>query len=229
MSWLLANLDMVLSLTLDHIWLSVVPIVLGFLLAVPIGAIANRYHLVRGTLVTASGILYAVPSLALFVLLPSIIGTQILDPLNVIIALTLYAVALMVRTTADALADVEPDVIQSAQAMGYSTWGRLVRVELPLSGPVLLAGLRVVAVSTVSLVSVGALIGVNSLGYLFIDGFQRNFPLEILVGIIGTVVIALVFDGLLVLLGRFLLPWARITRTNGRVMVVQDDPVVINP
>lgn len=226
MSWLIANLDRVLSLAVDHIWLSLVPIVLGFVLSVPIGAIASRYRQLRGTLVTASGILYAVPSLALFVLLPAIIGTQVLDPVNVIIALTLYAIALMVRTTADALADVEPDVIESATAMGYSTWGRMLRVDLPLAGPVLLAGMRVVAVSTVSLVSVGALIGVNSLGYLFIDGFQRDFPTEILVGIVGTVLIALAFDGLLVLLGRVLLPWAQLARPNARTVVINQQPVV---
>jgi osmoprotectant transport system permease protein len=118
----------------------------------------------------------------------------------------------MVRVTADALASVEPAVAQSATAVGFSPWARFWQVELPLSGPVLLAGLRVVSVSTVSLVSVGALIGVSSLGNLFLDGFYRSFPTEIVIGIVGTIVIALAFDAVLVLCGRLLMPWAKTKR-----------------
>jgi osmoprotectant transport system permease protein len=206
-SWLWSNLDLVWRLTLDHIWLSAPPIVVGFLLSLPIGWLANRHRLTRGTLLSIGGILYAIPSLPLFVLMPSLIGTKILDPVNVVVALTIYALALMVRTAADALASVDPDVRQSSTAMGYSGWGRFWHVELPLAGPVLLAGLRVVSVSTVSLVSVGAVVGVNSLGYLFLNGQQRDFPEEVFVGIVGSVIIALVFDLVLVGLGRMLMPW----------------------
>lgn len=209
MNWLWSNFDQVWALTLDHVALSIVPVVLGFLLSLPLGWLANRYHATRGIILTVGGVLYSIPSLPLFVVLPVIVGTSVLDPANVVIALTIYAVALMVRTTADALAAVEPNVIQSATAVGFSGWGRFWKVELPLAGPVLLAGLRVVSVSTVSLVSVGALVGVNSLGYLFLNGFQRNFPTEILIGIIGTVIIALVFDAILVLIGRLVLPWTK--------------------
>jgi osmoprotectant transport system permease protein len=135
---------------------------------------------------------------------------------NVIVALTIYALALMVRTTADALSSVSGDVLQSATAVGFSGWRRFWAVELPLAGPVLLAGLRVVSVSTVSLVSVGSLIGVNSLGNLFIDGFQRSFPEEVVVGILAVMAIAFVFDGLLLLLGRLLMPWTRVDRRSRR-------------
>jgi osmoprotectant transport system permease protein len=158
-------------------------------------------------LLSGAGILYAIPSLPLFVLLPSIIGTKILDPLNVEVALSLYALALMLRTTADGLAAVDGDVKLSATAVGYGAWRRFFGVELPLAGPVLLAGLRVVSVSTVSLVTIGSVIGVNSLGFYFLDGYQRDFPLEVWVGIVGTLIIALVFDGVLTLGGRFLMPW----------------------
>jgi osmoprotectant transport system permease protein len=109
---------------------------------------------------------------------------------------------------------VSDDVKLSASAMGYSTARRFFGVELPLAGPVLLAGLRVVSVSTVSLVTIGSVIGVNSLGFFFIDGYQRAFLTEVWVGIIGTVVIALVFDVLLVLLGRWLMPWTRRQRVS---------------
>lgn len=209
MNWVITNWSQISEYGLAHIWLSIPPIVLGFLISIPIGWVANRFGATRGTLLTAAGILYAIPSLPLFALLPSLIGTRILDPINVVIALTLYAVALMVRTTADALASVSDDVKLSASAIGFSNWRRFFGVELPLAGPVLLAGLRVVSVSTVSLVSVGSVIGVNSLGFFFIDGYQRDFPTEVWVGIIGSVLIALVFDVLLVLLGRWLMPWTR--------------------
>src|SRR5690606_19441210 len=144
-----------------------------------------------------------------FVLLPPVVGISFLSDANVVIAMTLYAVALMTRFVADALAAVDPAVRASATALGYSAWGRFWRVELPLAGPVLLAGLRVVAVSTVSLVTVGVLVGIRSLGTLFMDGLQRGIVAEIVAGIVATVVVALIFDAVLVLVGRLLLPWAR--------------------
>lgn len=203
------NWQQLLDYGLAHVWLSIPPIVLGLLISVPLGWLANRYRLSRGVLLTLGGILYAIPSLPLFVLLPSILGTKILSPLNVEVALTLYALALMLRTTADALSSVSGDVKLSATAIGFGGFRRFVGVELPLAGPVLLAGLRVVSVSTVSLVTVGSVIGVNSLGFFFLDGYQRSYFAEVWVGIIGTVLIALVFDALLVLAGRLLMPWTR--------------------
>ncbi len=209
MEWAWQNRDMVLELFWQHTWLSVVPIVIGFVLAVPIGWYASRHPRLRGTLLGAGSVLYTIPSLALFVTLPGIIGTGFLDPLNVVIALSLYAVAIMVRTAADAFESVSPAVLDSATATGYSSRQRGFGVELPLAGPVLLAGLRVVSVSTISLVSVGALIGVSNLGSLFTNGYRRDFLTEIMVGLVGIVVLALVIDALLVLAGRTLMPWAQ--------------------
>jgi osmoprotectant transport system permease protein len=211
-SWLWSNFDLVWGLTLAHIGLAVPPIIIGFVVSLPIGWVANRFHASRGTLLTIGGILYAIPSLPLFVFMPALIGTKILDPINVIVALSLYALALMVRTTADALASVPSDVLQSATAMGFSAWQRFWRVELPLAGPVLLAGIRVVSVSTVSLVSIGSLIGVSSLGFLFTDGFFRSFNTEVIIGIVAIMLIALVFDAVIVLIGRLLMPWIRADR-----------------
>ena len=210
MTWVFANLEQILSLSRDHILLSILPIVCGFVLAVPIGWVAHRYRVSRGLLLTVCGLLYTIPSLALIVAMPTVLGTRILDPANLIVTLTIYAIALMVRTATDAFDAVSADVIQSATAVGYGGWRRFWQVELPLAGPVLLAGLRVVSTSTVSLVTLGALVGMSGLGYLFTDGYQRNFPTEILTGIVGTVLIAVVFDVLLVLAGRMLLPWARV-------------------
>ncbi|MEP6479411.1 MAG: ABC transporter permease subunit [Rhodoglobus sp.] len=214
MNWLFNNLDLVLRLSLEHLQLSIPPILIGFVVALPLGWLAHRFRVTRGILLTVVGLLYTIPSLALLVALPTAIGLPIIVPTNVITCLSIYAVALMVRTTADALDAVDPDVIQSATAVGYSAWGRFWRVEFPLAGPVMLAGLRVVTVSTVSLVTVGSLVGVPSLGNLFIDGLQRNIPLEIATGIVMVVVIALALDALLVLLGRFIMPWTRVVKAS---------------
>lgn len=208
MSYLFENTDQVIELTLRHLWLSIVPIVLGFLIAVPVGWYASRHRRLRGVLLSLGSVLYTIPSVALFVLLPVLIGTQYLDPVNVIIALTIYAVAIMVRSATDAFASVSPAVLDAATANGFAPAGRALLVELPLAGPVLLAGLRVVAVSTVSLVSVGALVGVSNLGSLFTNGFQRDYDSEIFTGVLGIVLIALILDGLLVVAGRLLMPWS---------------------
>lgn len=219
MTWVLANLEQIWALTLDHILLSIPPILLGFVLAVPIGWLAHRYRVSRGVLLTVCGLLYTIPSLALIVAMPTVLGTQILNPVNLVVTLTIYAVALMVRTATDAFDAVSGDVTQSATAVGFGGWRRFWQVQLPLAGPVLLAGLRVVSTSTVSLVTLGALVGMSGLGYFFTNGYQRQFPTEVLTGIVGTVLIAVLFDALLVLAGRVLLPWARVdaaARRNAR-------------
>ncbi|SDB80817.1 osmoprotectant transport system permease protein [Raineyella antarctica] len=214
MRWVVANWDQVVSLALNHVLLSVLPILLSLVLSIPLGWWAHRRRTARRVLLSGSGILYALPSLPLFVILPVLIGTQILDPLNVVVALTLYGVALMVRSCTEAFDAVDAGVRDSATAIGHSPGQRFRVVDLPLAGPPMLAGLRVVSASTLSLVSVGALIGVPSLGYFFTDGYTRSFLTEIIVGIVGTVVLALLFDALLVLAGRLLMPWVRATDTR---------------
>ena len=196
-------------------WLSLIPIVLGFLIALPIGWYASRHRRLRGILLSLGSVLYTIPSVALFVLLPVVIGTNYLDPINVVIALTMYAVAIMVRSATDAFSSVSLAVLDAATANGFAATGRALRVELPLAGPVLLAGLRVVAVSTVSLVSVGALTGVSNLGSLFTDGFQRGYNSEIFTGMLLIVIIAVLLDGLLVVAGRLLMPWSAIAQPQG--------------
>ena len=189
---------------------------IGLVLAIPLGWLANRTRPGRSLTINVAGLLYTIPSLALFVLLPPLLGTRILDPINVIVALTVYTVALLVRTVADALSAVPAVVVNSATAMGYTPLRRFAAVELPLSVPVVVAGLRVAAVSSISLVTVGAVIGFGGLGQMFTDGFQRDIPAEIVTGIVLVLVIALVVDGLILLLGRVLTPWDRTRRTVGR-------------
>lgn len=192
-----------------HARLSALPLLLGLLIALPLGWLARRYRWLYAPLVTVAGLLYTIPSLALFILLPGLLKTRILDPTNVVVALTVYTVALLVRVVADALGSVSEDVLQAATAMGYRRVGRLLKVELPIAVPVIAAGLRVAAVSNVSLVSVAALIGVPELGQLFTNGFQISYQTPILLGILLSVLLALVFDSIIQLVARMLTPWRR--------------------
>lgn len=216
MNWVWDNTDAIMRLTLEHIWLSAIPIVIGGVMSVPIGWVAHRYALLRGPVLSLVGILYTIPSLALFVLIPPLFGLPFLSPANVIIALVVYAVAIMARNAADAFASINPAALRAATAVGFGPWQRFFQVELPLAGPVLIAGLRVVAVSTVSLVTVGVLVGVQSLGYFFTDGFQRRIESEILTGIVMTVLVAALFDGLLVAFGRLTMPWSRLAMAQAQ-------------
>jgi osmoprotectant transport system permease protein len=214
-TWLLGNLPLVGSLTLEHLAFALPPVVLGLVLAVPLGWLANRTKIGRTLTINVAGLLYTIPSLALFVLLPPFLGTRILDAANVYVALTVYTVALLVRTVADALSAVPPVVVNSATAMGYTPFRRFAAVELPLSVPVVVAGLRVATVSSISLVTVGALLGFGGLGRMFTDGFQRDIPAEIISGIVLVLLLALVVDALLLFLGRLITPWDRVGAARG--------------
>ena len=216
MAWFLGNLPLVWDLLLEHLGFALPPVVLGLVLAIPLGWLANRTRLGRNLTINVAGLLYTVPSLALFVLLPAVLGTRILDSANVIVALTIYTLALLVRTVADALSAVPQVVVNAATAMGYAPLRRFVAVELPLSVPVVVAGLRVAAVSNISLVTVGALLGFGGLGKMFTDGFQRGIPQEIVAGLVLVLALALVVDGLLLFLGRLLTPWDRVGVGRGR-------------
>ena len=207
MNWLALNWRQVLELLGDHLLLSVPAILLSILIAVPIGRFAFRRPAVGGPLLSAAALLYAIPALPLLIVIPALIGTPLRSPATVITALTVYGVALLVRTAADAFASVDPGVRAAARAIGYSPMGLFWRVDLPLAVPVLIAGIRVLTVSTIGLVTIGALIGVPSLGALLTDGFQRGIMGEVLTGVISTVVLALGIDALLLAVGRALTPW----------------------
>lgn len=209
MKWIGQNLDLLLERSLQHLGLALPAILLALVLSVPLGWLAHRYRLSRWVLVTGVGLLYAIPSLPLFVLLPAILGTGLRDASNVVVALTLYGMALMVRSAADAFDAVPGDVVAASTAQGYGPWQRWIGVQLPLAAPALLAGLRVVSVSTISMVTVSGVLGLPNLGLLFVDGFQRNIPEEILAALVITVVIALVVDALLALIGRWTMPWQK--------------------
>jgi osmoprotectant transport system permease protein len=208
-TWAVDHIGDILSRAAQHAWLAGLPLVLGLVIAVPLGWFAARRPGLRATVLTTTGLLYTIPSLALFILLPPLLGTKILDPVNVIVAMTVYTVALLTRTVADGLSSVDASTRQAAIAMGYGSFARFRAVDLPLAVPVIAAGLRVAAVSNVSIVSVASLIGISQLGYFLTDGYARSFPTEVWVGIIACLLLALVFDLVIQVVSRVLTPWTR--------------------
>jgi osmoprotectant transport system permease protein len=199
----------VLTWLWDHTWLSVLPVVIALAISVPLGWLANRYRWTYPPVVGIFGILYTIPSLAIFVALPGLLHTRILDTINIVVALTIYSVALLVRVIADALASVPFEVRQAATAIGFRGLQRFFKVELPLAIPVITAGLRVAVVSNVSLVAVAAILGIPELGQLFTVGIQLQYYPPIILGIILCVALAIVLDLLLVLAARLATPWRR--------------------
>ncbi|XVX20757.1 ABC transporter permease [Actinomycetota bacterium] len=212
MTWVSDHAGDIATLAWRHLLLAGIPLVLGLLIAIPIGWAASRRPRLATAIVTASGLLYTIPSLALFILMPLILGTKILDPINVVAAMTIYTVALLVRTVVDGLRSVPDHVAQAATAMGYRPWRRLFAVELPLAVPVIAAGLRVAAVSNVSIVSVASLLGVSQLGDLLVDGYERNIPAELGAGIVACLILALALDVLIQVGARVLTPWRSAVR-----------------
>jgi osmoprotectant transport system permease protein len=204
------NQSDVLHWTWTTVWLAALPLVIGLIIALPIGWLASRYRWTYPPLITLAGLAYTIPSLVLFLLLPGLLGTQILSPINVAVALTVYTVALLVRVVADGLSSVSTTTLSAASAMGYTHRQRVFAVQLPIAVPVIGAGLRVAAVSNVSLVSVASLLGVAQLGTLFTEGSQLNSLPPILLGLILIIALALLFDVVIVLGIRLLTPWQRV-------------------
>ena len=204
MSWAWQNRDLVGHYLVQHLYLALLPIVFGIVVAVPVGVMCVRYRWTWPPILSLTSIFYALPSLALYLVLIDYTG---LTDWTVIIPLTLFSLSVLIPNVVDGLRSVPPPVQQAAVAMGFGNLRRVIQVDLPLAIPVIIAGLRVATVSSISLVSVGQLIGIGGLGYFFTDGEQRDFPTEIYVGLVLIILLALVFDGLLVLARRWLTPW----------------------
>lgn len=223
MHYLLTHLPAAWMLTVIHLRLSLVPVLAGLAIALPWGVLVWRRALLRRLTTVTASVVFTIPSLALFVVLPLIIPTRILDEANVIVALTLYTTALLVREVLEALDAVPWQVRDAASALGYRPITRLIKVELPLSIPLLVAGLRVVVVTNISMVSVGAVIGIGGLGTWFTEGYQANKSDQIVAGIIAILILAFVVDMLIMLAGRLATPWNRASRPGRRLLTA---PVV---
>jgi len=221
--YLVTHLPAAWTLTVIHLRLSLVPVLAGLAIALPLGVLVRRRAVLRRLTTLTASVVFTIPSLALFVVLPLIIPTRILDEANVIVALTLYTTSLLVRSVFEALDAVPSHVRDAASAIGYQPIMRVLKVELPLSLPVLVAELRVVAVTNISMVSVGAVIGIGGLGTWFTEGFQANKSDQIVAGIIAILVLAFVVDMLILLAGWLATPWNRVSRPGRRLLTA---PVV---
>ena len=184
-SWIGDHLDDIRAALVQHVQLTVLAVLLGLLLAFPLALAAVRWPRLYGPILGFTGILFTIPSLALFILL------------------------ILVRNIVEGLRGVDNDVREAAQAMGYTRARQLLQVELPLALPVIIAGVRIATVTTIGLVTITALIGWGGLGRLFIDGFTLNFTTPIVVGIVLSALLAFTADLLLVGVQHWLTPWAR--------------------
>jgi osmoprotectant transport system permease protein len=221
--YLVTHLPAAWTLTVIHLRLSLVPVLAGLAIALPLGVLVRRRAVLRRLTTLTASVVFTIPSLALFVVLPLIIPTRILDEANVIVALTLYTTSLLVRSVFEALDAVPSHVRDAASAIGYQPIMRVLKVELPLSLPVLVAELRVVVVTNISMVSVGAVIGIGGLGSWFTEGYQANKSDQIVAGIIAILVLAFVVDALILLAGWLATPWNRALRPGRRLLTA---PVV---
>jgi osmoprotectant transport system permease protein len=203
-SWIPSNGSMIWQLTYENAYLGIVPALIGLVISLPLGILASRWRWFYPPALAVVNVLYAVPSLALFIALIPAFG---LTDTTVVIALTVFSLCVILPNVVAGLQAVPGSVKQAATAMGYGPVRRLITVELPLATPVIIAGLRIGVVAGVSLASIGQLIGVSSLGYLFIDGLQRSFPTEIYIGLFLIIVLALLCDLVLITIRRFLTPW----------------------
>ena len=205
-SWVGDNLDDIRDDLVQHVQLTVLAVLFGLLVAFPLALMAIRWPRTYGPVLGFTGVLFTIPSLALFVLLIPFTGLSVRTSL---IGLTLYTLLILVRNIVEGLRGVDPDVREAAQAMGYTRARQLFRVELPVALPVIMAGIRIATVTTIGLVTITALIGQGGLGQLFIEGFTRNFATPILVGIVLSALLAFAADLALVGLQHRLTPWAR--------------------
>ena len=207
--WIASHLDDVTEKTWQHVQLLIVPMVLGFAIAFALAILATRRPGTIGPVTAMTGLLYTIPSLAAFAILIPITGLSLM---TAIIPLTTYTLLILYVNTVAGLRSVPPEVNEAADAMGYTARTRLLRVQVPLAIPMIMAGVRVAAVTTIGLVTVAAIIGGNrfgGLGQFITEGLQTDFDTKIYLGAIGSVFLAFAVDTFLVAVQRWLTPWSR--------------------
>jgi osmoprotectant transport system permease protein len=205
-SWISGHTDDLTTLTLSHLQAALTAVALGLLISLPLAVLAHRIRPLRGFLLGASNVLFTIPSIANFVLLLPVSG---LTRTTTVTGLTVYTLVVLLRNTVEGLDSVPVKVKEAAKAMGTRPLRTLLTVEIPLALPVIMAGVRIATVMSISLVSVATYIGDGGLGQLFTDGFQRNFPTPVIAGVVLTLLLAVVADAALVGLQYLLTPWKR--------------------
>ena len=207
-AWAAGHLDDLAWRAFQHLIFSAIAVGVGFVISLGLAILALRRRRLRGTILTASGVLYTIPSLALFAALVPITGLSIL---TAEIPLVLYTLVIFLRNILAGLDAVAPDILEAADAMGYTGRSRLARVELPLALPLVIAGVRLASVSTIGLVTVSGILGdrFGGLGFFIFEGYSHSFPTEVLFGAVPSVLLAILVDVLLQRLQRRLTPWTR--------------------
>ena len=204
--WVLEHLDVLAQRIGEHVFVTVIAVVVGFVISFGLALAVRRYPRIYAPILAVSGILYAIPSIALFVLLIPITGLSLL---TAEIALVSYTLVLLVRNIVTGLRAVPPEVIEAARGMGYTDGQSLWRVELPIALPIIVAGVRIATVTTIGLVTIATLIGMGGLGYLIVNiGVERRFPTATITGVVLVVILSTLVDVGLQLLQRRLTPWA---------------------
>ena len=207
-AWAVDHLDDLVGRTVQHIVLASIAVAIGFGISLGLSVLAVRRGRLRSVLVTTSGVLYTIPSLAMFALLVPITG---ITTVTAEVPLVLYTLLIFMRNILAGLDAVPVDALEAADAMGYTKRGRLLRVELPLALPLVIGGIRLASVSTIGLVTVSGILGdrFGGLGFFIFEGYRHSFPTEVLFGAVPSVLLAVAVDLVLVAVQRRLTPWAQ--------------------
>lgn len=207
--WILDHLDDIAEAILQHLQLTIIPLLLGFAISLVLAIWAIRQPRVYGPTTAITGILYTIPSLAAFALLRPITGLSLV---TAVIPLTTYTLLILVRNMVAGFQAVPADVLEAAEGMGYTSRQRLLRIELPLAVPLILAGVRLASVTVIGLATVVSVLGnsFGGLGQLITEGLQTFFPTKYLLGAVLSVALAFMADSLFVRIERIVTPWARV-------------------
>ena len=207
LTWLGDHLDELVYRTLQHLWLASIAVVVGLVFSFVLAVIAVRRRATYGPILAVTDILYTIPSLAIFIALIAVTGISLV---TVEIPLVMYTLIIYVRNIGAGFDSVEPDVLEAADGLGYSGAQRLWRVEVPLAIPLIFAGVRLAAVSTIGLVTVTAILGdsFGGLGFFILEGYRRSFPFELYVGAIASILLAFAVDFSITRVQRVITPWA---------------------
>jgi osmoprotectant transport system permease protein len=212
--WVADHTEEISEALRQHVQLTVTSVVIGFAISLVLGLVAVRWRWTYEPLAGVCSVLYAIPSLALFGVLVAIpffgLGFR-----TSLVALVSYTLLILLRNIVAGLDGVPAAVREASSGMGYERWRRVLRIDLPLATPAIIAGLRIATVTTVGLVTVTSLVGEGGFGSLINDGLSRNFPTPIVVGTVGSVALAIVFDLFFVVVERIATPWARAKAPTG--------------
>jgi osmoprotectant transport system permease protein len=205
--WLARNAPVIGQRLLEHVQLTVIAVVVGFLVSFAISIVIARHSSFYGPVTWITGVMYTIPSLALFAILVPFTGLTLL---TAEIGLVSYTLLILIRSIVSGIRSVPDDVRDAAVGMGYGPWQLLWRVELPLATVVIIAGVRVATITTIGLTTVTALIGQGGLGALILEGIQRFFSTPLIVGAVLSILLAVIADAALAMIQRWVTPWAQV-------------------